>query len=66
MRELDVLLKAFLEGGYATLGNEDKERFESLLTLPDPELAGYLLGREVPPDARLLPLITLIRSSLHP
>jgi succinate dehydrogenase flavin-adding protein (antitoxin of CptAB toxin-antitoxin module) len=66
MRELDVLLKAFLDGDYAELRKEDKERFELLLTLPDPELSAYLLGREEPLDAELARLVRAIRSTLHP
>ena len=66
MRELDVLLQAFLESGYEALDNDDKARFESLLMLPDPELAAYLFGRAPSPDASLDPLILAIRSSLYP
>jgi succinate dehydrogenase flavin-adding protein (antitoxin of CptAB toxin-antitoxin module) len=66
MLELDALLRAFVDGPYARLGAQDKERFESLLSLPDPDLAAYLLGREDPPDAELRRLVAEIRAVLHP
>ena len=50
MRELDVLLSAWLDRHYAQADEDDKAAFRALLSLPDPELAGYLL-HGVTPDA---------------
>ncbi len=47
MRELDVLLVAWLDRHYADAPDAQKAAFHALLELPDPELAGYLL-RGVP------------------
>ena len=49
MRELDILLERFLRQGYIASSDAEKSAFRSLLTLQDPELAGYLL-RDVPHD----------------
>ena len=49
MRELDILLERFLRQGYIASSDAEKSAFRSLLTLQDPELAGYLL-RDVPND----------------
>jgi antitoxin CptB len=64
MRELDAVLEAFLQRGYLALGAADKERFEALLNLPDPELYGYLLGRNAPDDPDIARLVARIRRSL--
>ncbi len=46
MRELDVLLTNYLTERYPRGTPEEKRGFEQLLTLPDPELVGYLLKGE--------------------
>tara|TARA_R110002111_G_scaffold83545_1_gene131300 strand:- start:237 stop:494 length:258 start_codon:yes stop_codon:yes gene_type:complete len=43
MRELDVLLGAWLDNHYDSATELQKAGFCALLELPDPELAGYLL-----------------------
>jgi succinate dehydrogenase flavin-adding protein (antitoxin of CptAB toxin-antitoxin module) len=65
MRELDILLIRFLETRYASLGTDDKGRFQQLLELPDPELHAYLLARHVSDDSGLEALLRRIRSGLH-
>lgn len=44
MKELDLLLLAWLEGHWPSASREEREAFGQILDLPDPELAGYLLG----------------------
>ncbi len=53
MRELDVLLMAFLDQRYASLGDEAQQAFESLLSLPDPDILDLLSGRARAQDAAL-------------
>ena len=48
MKELDALLTSYLEEHYAGASDAEKSAFEALLTLPDPELVGYLLQGNVP------------------
>ena len=50
MRELDVLLSDYLEQHYAAADEPQKAAFHTLLSLPDPELAAYLLGGAEPRD----------------
>jgi antitoxin CptB len=62
MKELDVLLERFARGALAGATPEQCTAFERLLTLPDPLLAGYLLGANTPPEAELARLTGAIRT----
>ncbi|MBV8783712.1 MAG: succinate dehydrogenase assembly factor 2 [Gammaproteobacteria bacterium] len=62
MRELDVLLERFARGALPAAGVRERAHFEALLGLPDPVLAGYFLGGEVPGDAGLAALVLRIRT----
>lgn len=62
MRELDVLLTAYLDGPYAAAPVQDKAAFARLLDLSDPEIIGYLLGRDTAVDQDIARLISQIRS----
>lgn len=57
MRELDELLLRYLERRYAGAGSAEKCAFEAFLDLPDPELAGYLLYRQLPESPALVSLV---------
>jgi antitoxin CptB len=48
MRELDRLLVGYLDDRYADASDADKQAFQALLALPDPELVGYLLNNQTP------------------
>ena len=48
MRELDQLLVAYLDDFYEGASDADKEAFQALLALPDPQLVGYLLNNQTP------------------
>jgi succinate dehydrogenase flavin-adding protein (antitoxin of CptAB toxin-antitoxin module) len=50
MRELDELLRSYLERQYDKSSAPERAAFESLLELPDPVIADYLLGAVVPTD----------------
>lgn len=60
MRELDELLIGYLDGRYPTASNMEKAAFESILALPDPELNGYLLQRQIPADGSITVVINHI------
>lgn len=49
MRELDELLSRYLDRDYGDSRMREKEAFQSLLQLPDPDLASYLLQQRPPP-----------------
>jgi len=53
MRELDQLLGTYLDTRYPHASDAEKAVFERILCLPDPELAGYFLGRQVPSDTAI-------------
>ena len=44
MRELDLVLEAFLREEFETLSETDKARFEELLDQPDPVILAWLRG----------------------
>jgi len=62
MRELDVLLSGWLEQQYDIAADDDKSAFRRLLSLPDPELARYLLAGERAGDPEIARVVELIRS----
>lgn len=62
MKELDVLLERFARGTLAVASPAERGRFEVLLELPDPVLAGYFLGGQVPPEAEMATLVARIRA----
>ena len=66
MRELDVLLSAYLENHYPGSDESSKTAFCRLLELPDPDLIGYLLSGENPADPELANVIDRIRGSAAP
>ena len=63
MRELDVLLERFAERALPGATAAERHAFEQLLGLPDPVLAGYLLGGMTPRERPLAQVVRLIRAS---
>lgn len=57
MKELDVLLTRWLEGHHGGATAARRAAFERLLELPDPDIAGWFLGRTRPDDAELAALV---------
>jgi antitoxin CptB len=62
MRELDALLLRYLERDYPRAPRPEREAFEQLLELPDPQLFGYLVGREPAPGDSIADVVARIRS----
>lgn len=60
MRELDVLLLKFLELRYAGLSHAQKETFEAVLQLQDPDLYAMLTGKLVPESVEIREMIELL------
>ena len=60
--ELDLMLGRFLEKQYDNSSETVKLAFEGLLTLEDPQLLKYLMGRESPKNKDLAGLVQTIRS----
>ncbi len=65
MKELDVILERYVRQGLAAASPEEWRAFERLLGLPDPLLAGYFLGGELPGDPELRGLAARIRDLCH-
>ncbi len=65
MRELDELLIRYLETRYPTASDTEKEAFQAVLELPDPELNGYLLQRQTSSTESIAGVIKLILSQPH-
>ena len=65
MRELDILLTNYFESDYLQASEEQKQAFRELLALPDPDLIGYLLGGQSPPNAALANVVNQIRDRPH-
>jgi len=66
MRELDVVLVAYLEDVYPEAGPGAREAFARLLECPDPDIMSYLTGRETAPDQALADVIDTVRTSYRP
>ena len=65
MKEVDVLLLAYLERRYATAPAEERRIFADLLELQDPQLHAYLIGLEAPADPAVAQVIGKIRATVH-
>ncbi|MEQ8205282.1 MAG: succinate dehydrogenase assembly factor 2 [Woeseia sp.] len=61
MRELDVLLSAWLDDHFDNASDSQMAGFCSLLALPDPQLAGYLLQGLSVSDPDAANVVKLIR-----
>ena len=64
IRELDLLLRRFLEQGYDRLSHEDKRMFEYLLDQNDPDLLGWLMRNSDPPQENTRRLVADIRATV--
>jgi succinate dehydrogenase flavin-adding protein (antitoxin of CptAB toxin-antitoxin module) len=60
MKELDVLLGRYAQERYTAAPVSQRAAFETLLALPDPQIADYLLGYSAPADADLADVVRAI------
>jgi len=63
MKELDVLLGRYAAAALPHAEPAERRLLAQLLDRPDPELAGYFLGGEVPPEPEIAALVTRITTS---
>jgi succinate dehydrogenase flavin-adding protein (antitoxin of CptAB toxin-antitoxin module) len=61
MKELDVLLERYAHSGQVPASAAARGVFARLLKMPDPQLAAYLLGGDLPRDPALAALVQQIR-----
>jgi antitoxin CptB len=62
MKELDLLLLAWLETAWPTASAAERMTFDQILDLPDPELAGYLLGHAQSSESRIASLVAALQA----
>jgi succinate dehydrogenase flavin-adding protein (antitoxin of CptAB toxin-antitoxin module) len=63
MKELDLLLLRYLRDRHALASNEERTAFVEFLELPDPDIARYLIGGDVPPDPHQAALCRKLRTN---
>jgi len=61
MKELDLLLRRYLDHQWPDASASQRAVFEAFLELPDPVIAGYLLGYADAPDAEVQGLVEALR-----
>lgn len=61
MKELDLILGAWLKSSWDLASEPERAEFERFLELPDPLIADYLLGRDVPTEPATLALVVQLR-----
>ena len=61
MRELDVMLTRYLDRAWPVASPSERAAFAQLVELQDPELFGYLVGRNHPSEEPQLAVIAAIR-----
>jgi len=66
MKELDVLLQRYLEQHFDSASAPEQRIFAELLERRDPELYGYLVGRETPADPAVADVIRKISAARQP
>ena len=64
IRELDLLLRRFLEQGYDRLSHEEKWMFEHLLDQNDPDLLAWLMGNSDSTQENARRLVAEIRATV--
>jgi antitoxin CptB len=65
MKELDLILQAWLARGYQRSSPAERLLFAEFLELPDPELARYLLGNDTPTDPAIAALVAQLATARH-
>ena len=60
MLELDELLVPFVREAYTALADDDKARYEELLTCEDQDMFAWFMRRDQPQDADLQRIVELV------
>ena len=63
IREMDIVLQAFLNGSYDSLSDVDKNTFSKLLDEADLDILNWIMGKDTPESNDFKKIITLIRQS---
>lgn len=62
MKELDIILECYVRTAHGQASPAERRAFAALLELPDPQLADYVFGHDVPADPNLARLVRRIGS----
>jgi succinate dehydrogenase flavin-adding protein (antitoxin of CptAB toxin-antitoxin module) len=65
MKELDLILQGWLAQGYECASPAERTLFAEFLELPDPQIAGYLLGHDTPSDPAIAALVAQLAAARH-
>ena len=60
MKELDLLLLRYLRERHPQAASAERAAFVEFLELPDPDIARYLIGGDVPADPRCADLCRVL------
>jgi antitoxin CptB len=63
LREMDLVLGAFVDMNLATMDEADVSEFERLLDVPDPQFLAWITGEEATPSQFDTPLLRRLRSA---
>ncbi|HEY3644168.1 MAG TPA: succinate dehydrogenase assembly factor 2 [Gammaproteobacteria bacterium] len=61
MKELDLLLVAYLDSRYSAASGAEQGAFRELLDMQDPELFAFVTGRERPATEELRRVVDTLR-----
>lgn len=62
MRELDLVMEAYLARRYDAATAAQREAFVSLLACPDPQLFAFLTDRELPTEPAQVELVNVLKT----
>jgi antitoxin CptB len=65
MKELDLLLTRYVQERYPAAPPGQQAAFEALLSLPDPQIADFLLGYGAPTDPELMAVVRELSGGLR-
>jgi antitoxin CptB len=63
IREMDIVLQAFLNESYDSLSESDKSIFSQLLDEADLDILNWIMGKDTPESDDLKKMISLVRES---
>lgn len=64
VKELDVLFTNFVESTYDSLTDAEKQAFDKLLALEDPDILGFMLYNKKPTDSDVASIVEKIHTSV--
>lgn len=64
VKELDVLFTRFVENAYDDLSDLEKDAFNRLLEIEDPEILGFMLHNIKPEDSEVAQIVEKIHTGI--